>query len=149
MAEQGGDQRNQEPEKLMRIRKMTQSIHGSDLENYTEQLEFFFLGSGICNAERKKAILIANVPAESFQIIKDLIAPEKLTDPSATYERIVQVMKVRVKPEISTLVSRYCMNLTSQQVLYESDNRVCQSQESVTNYVKALKHLAFYCIFTN
>ena len=46
------------------------------------------------------------------------------------------MMKAHVKLERSALVSRY-----------EFDNRVRQSQESVTDYVKALKHLASYCKF--
>ncbi len=101
MAEQGRDQRGQEPETVMPVGKVVQYVQGSDWENFTEQVEFFFLGNGIRNAERTKAILMANVLAESSN------NQEKLTDPSVTYERIVQVMKAHVKPERSALVSRY------------------------------------------
>ena len=95
VAEQGRDQRGQEPETVMPVGKVAQYIQGSDWGNFTEQVAFFFLGNGIRNAERTKTILMANVPAESFQIIKK------------TYERIVQVMRAHVKPERSALVSRY------------------------------------------
>ena len=51
----------------MPVEKVVQCVQGSDWRNYMEQLEFFFLENGIRNAERKKAVLMANVPAEFFK----------------------------------------------------------------------------------
>ena len=59
--------KGQEPETVMPVGKVVQCVQGSDWGNYMEQLEFFFLENGIRNAERKKAVLMANVPAEFFK----------------------------------------------------------------------------------
>ena len=81
---------------------------------------------------------MSNIPAETYQVVKDLLAPGALTADDVTYSRIVDVMKEHVKPELSALVCRY-----------EFDNRVRNPNESVAEFVKALKHLATECKFSN
>ena len=50
---------------------------------------------------------MSNIPAETYQVVKDLLAPAALTADDVTYSRIVDVMKEHVKPERSALVCRY------------------------------------------
>ena len=120
------------------VGKIMQYTQGSDWENYIEQLDFFFLANSIQDQGRKKAILMANVPAATYQVVKDLLAPTAPSDETVTYAKVVEVMKHHVKPERSALVCRY-----------EFDNRVRRPTESVTDYVKALKHLAIDCKFSD
>lgn len=120
------------------VGKITQYTQGSDWENYVEQLDFFFIANNVRDPSRKKAILMANIPAETYQVIKDLLAPAAPSDEAVTYTKVVEVMKQHVKPEKSALVCRY-----------EFDNRVRKPGESVADYVKALKHLAIDCKFSD
>ena len=116
--------------------KPSRYVPGGDWPSYTEQMDFFFVANGVSNAQHKKAILLTNVPTETFQLIKDLLAPTPPSDGGVTYEQIVQVVKDHVKPEQSPLVSRY-----------EFDTRVRKSTESVSDFVKVLRHLAAKCKF--
>ena len=74
------------PGAVMSVEKPNRYVPGSDWQSYTEQLEFFFLANGVEDATKKKAILLANEPAETFQLIKDLLAPTK---PSVARERMI------------------------------------------------------------
>ena len=90
------------------------------------------------DATKKIAILLANAPAETFQLIKDLLAPTKPSAATVTYDSIVKAVQNHVKPERSALVSRYAF-----------DTRVREPHESVGNFVKTLKHLAAKCQFSD
>ena len=59
---------------------------GDDWESYTEQLEFYFIANEVQDEKRKKAILLANMCAETFQLLKDLLVPAKPKDDAATYD---------------------------------------------------------------
>lgn len=116
---------------LMMVSKLSKYVTNAGWKNYVKQLEFSFKGNGITDTQRKKAIFMANISTETYQIIKDLVAMSKLSDIQVTYEWVVSVMKNHAKSERPALVSRY-----------KFDNRVPQQQESLANYVKSLKHLA-------
>lgn len=118
------------------IGKVTKYVVGTDWESYTEQLDFYFLANGVNDAKTKKAVLLTNLPVETYQLAKDLVAPTQLKDDTITYEVIVERMQKQLKPERSALVARY-----------EFDNRARNSGESVNHYVATLKHLATECKF--
>lgn len=115
-----------------------QKYAGGDWEAYTEQLDFYFIANGVKEPKTKKAILLANLPPETFQLLKDLLVPSKPKDDDVTYEVIVKKLKDHTKPERSALVARY-----------EFDNRIRKPEESVSAYVATLKHLAVDCKFTD
>ena len=48
-----------------------------------------------------------NLPVETYQLAKDLVAPAQLKDDAITYDVIVQRMREQLKPEKSALVARY------------------------------------------
>ena len=48
-----------------------------------------FLANGIDEPSKKKAILLANVPGETFQLVKELLAPKKSTDGTFMYGVLV------------------------------------------------------------
>ena len=105
-------------------------------ESYTEQLDFYFLANGVTEPKTKKAILLTNLPVETYQLAKDLVAPTQLKDDAIIYDIIVERMQKQLKPERSALVARY-----------EFNNQARNSCESVSHYVATLKHLATECKF--
>ena len=104
------------------IGKVTKYVVGMDWESYTEQLDFYFLANGVEDTKKKKAVLLTNLPVETYQLAKDLVAPAQLKDEAITYDVIVERMKKQLKPERSALVMRY-----------EFDNRARNSGESVSH----------------
>ena len=103
---------------------------GTDFEAYAEQLEFSFMANGVTNSKQKKAVLLTNLPTETYQLAKDLVALILLREDSLTYDMIVE------HPQKSALVARY-----------EFDNRARNAGETVSQYVAVLKHLATDCKF--
>ena len=80
---------------------------GLRLAKLHQATRVLFLANGVKDGSKKKAILLANVPAETFQLIKDLLAPTSPSAATVTYDSIVQTVQKHVKPERSALVSRY------------------------------------------
>ena len=107
-----------------------------DFEAYAEQLDFFFVANGVADSTQKKAVLLTNLPTETYQLAKDLVAPISLREDSLTYDTIVERLQKQLKPQKSALVARY-----------EFDNRSRNSGETVSQYVAVLKHLATDCKF--
>ena len=107
---------------------------GTDFEAYAEQLEFFFVANGVTDPKQKKAVLLSNLSAETYQLAKDLVAPTSLREDSLTYDTIVERLQKQLKPQKSALVARY-----------EFDNRARNAGETVSQYVAVLKHLATEC----
>ena len=62
------------------IGKVTKYVVGTDWESYTEQLDFYFLAKKVSEAKTKKAVLLTNLPVETYQLAKDLVAPAQLKD---------------------------------------------------------------------
>lgn len=67
---------------------MVTTFHKGNWETYTEQLEFYFITNGVEDLKTKKAILLANLSPEIYQLLKDLLVPAKPLDKATTYEVI-------------------------------------------------------------
>ena len=122
------------PEPIRNIGKARKFVVGTDFEAYAEQLESFFVANSVTDAKQKKAVLLTNMPAETYQLTKDLFAPHLLKEDTITYEAIVERLQKQLKPQKSALVARY-----------EFDNRARNAGETVSEYVAVLKHLATEC----
>ena len=109
---------------------------GTDFEAYAEQLEFFFVANGVRDPKQKKGVLLTNLPTETYQLAKHLVAPTSLRADSLMYDTMVEHLQKQLKPQKSPLVARY-----------EFDNRVQNAGETVSQYVAVLKHLATECKF--
>lgn len=129
---------NTAPNPVRNIGKVQKFTVGTDFEAYTEQLGFFFVANGVTDAKQKKAILLTNLPTETYQLAKDLMAPTLLGEDSLTYNAIVERLREQLKPQKSALVARY-----------EFDNRARNAGETVSQYVAVLKHLAMDCKFND
>ena len=94
---------------------------GADFEEYAEQLEFFFVANGVTDSKQKKAVLSTNLPTETYQLAKDLMAPILFREDSLTLDTIVERLQKQLKPQKSALVARY-----------EFDNRARNAEETVS-----------------
>ena len=110
--------------------KVQKFIVGADFEAYAEQLEFLFVANGVTDSKHKKAVLLTNLPTETYQLAKDLMAPILLREDSLTYDTIVERLQKQLKPQKSALVARY-----------EFDNRARNAGETVSQYVAVLNCL--------
>ena len=126
------------PNPVHTIGKVQKFTMGADFEAYAEQLEFFFVANGVTDSKQKKAVLLTNLPNETYQLAKDLMAPISLREDSLTYDTIVERLQKQLKPQKSALVARY-----------EFDNRARNAGETVSQYVAVLKHLATDCKFND
>ena len=80
---------------LWKVQKFTV---GADFEAYAEQLDFFFLANGVTDSKQKKAVLLINLPTETYQLAKGLMAPILLREDSLTYNTIVERLQKQLKP---------------------------------------------------
>lgn len=101
-------------------------------EEYCEILEQFFEANGIDDGDRQRAILISEVGAQTYSLLRNLISPEKPKD--KTYQQVVLVLKNHFHPQPSEIVQRY-----------KFDSRTRKPEESVTEYVAELRRLAQSC----
>ena len=67
-------------EPVCNIGKVQKFVVGADFESYAEQLEFYIIANGIGDANQKKAVLLTNLPTETYQLEKDLVAPKLLKE---------------------------------------------------------------------
>ena len=88
------------------IGKVTKYVAGTNIESYTEHLDFYFLENKISEAKTKKVVLLTNLPVETYQLRKDLVAPAHPND-AISYAVIVQRMQEQLKPERLALVTHY------------------------------------------
>ena len=126
------------PNPVRNIGKVQKFAVGADFEAYAEQLEFFFVANGVTDSKQKKAVLLTNLPTETYQLAKDLMAPILLREDSLTYDTIVERLQKQLKPQKSALVARY-----------EFDNRARNAGETVSQYVAVVKHLVTDCKFND
>ena len=77
------------------VGKLMQYTQGTDWQNYVEQLNFFFLANGVANENRKKAILMSNISAGTYQVIKDLLAPHTVHSNSRDDEGARETRTIR------------------------------------------------------
>ena len=71
-------------EPVRNIGNVQKNFVGADFESYAEQLEFYFVANGISDANQKKAVLLTNLPTETYQLVKDFVAPNLLKESTTT-----------------------------------------------------------------
>ena len=75
------------PNPVRNIRKVQKFAVGGDFEAYAKQLEFCFVANGVTDPRQEKAVLLTNLPTETYKMAKDLMAPILLRESSLTYVR--------------------------------------------------------------
>ena len=104
-----------------------------DWTQYIERMNQFFIANGICEEPRKKAILLNSGGAETYSLLRNLVAPAK---PDKSYDELIRVMNEHQNPKPLVIMERYKFN-----------KRDRQPGESIPFYVTELKHLSDHCDF--
>ena len=94
----------------------------------------FFIVNEVCEQPRKKAILSSSGSAETYSLLRSLVAPAKPSEKS--YDELVRVMNEHQNPKPSVIMERYKFN-----------KRDRQTGESIPFYVTELKRLSEHCDF--
>ena len=77
-----------------------------DWVSCTERLIQYFVANSIAEeGDKRKAILLSSCSAATYQLICNLVAPDKPTDKN--YAEIVAVVKAHHQPRPSTIVQRF------------------------------------------
>ena len=83
---------------------------------------------------KKKAILLNGVGAKTYNLIRNLVAPNKPSD--KTFKEIVDLVQKHHSPTPSVIVERFRFN-----------TRVRKAGENIANYVADLRKLTEHCKF--
>ncbi|KRZ71620.1 Transposon Tf2-11 polyprotein [Trichinella papuae] len=113
-----------------------QPENGASWELYVERLNFYFEANDITSAEKKRAILMSVCGPSAFVMIRSLLTPRSLNE--VTFEEIVSKVKEHFNPAPSEIVFRLRFHKRSQRL-----------NESITEYVAALRNLSENCNFGN
>ena len=106
-------------------------------DSYIERLDMYFEACNVTDASRKRGIFLASVGKQTYQLVKNLLNFGELPK-DKTYE------------ELTDLISRH-KNPTPpwQAERLKFLNRDRRPNETVSEYVAALRHLAGTCKFTS
>ena len=104
-----------------------------DWTSYAERLELYFTANDI--TERKQqGILLSVCGAETYRLIRDLVAPTKPTE--KTFAELVKIVKNHQQPPPSIIVQRFYFN-----------TRIQEMEETVSEFVAGLRRLSECCQF--
>ncbi|XP_072392406.1 uncharacterized protein [Diabrotica undecimpunctata] len=103
-------------------------------ESYVERMDIFFLANNITNPDKKKATFLSLCGPNTYEIIRSLVAPSKVSD--KTYDQIIVELKKHFSPKTSEIVCRFKFYRRNQ-----------QTGETISVYLKELRKLAEPCGF--
>lgn len=84
------------------------SLRKSDWSIFKARLENYFVANGIkseADGDKKRAILLNVLDEEAYQLIFDLVSPDK--PEGKTYDQLVGALDKHFKPQHSPLAARY------------------------------------------
>jgi hypothetical protein len=105
-------------------------------KHYAEQLSEYFIGNGIDNADKKRAILLSSVGPRTYKLLSDLVSPQ--TPSQKTFDELCVVLKDHYKPREPVMVSRFNFN-----------KRDRKENKTITEYIRELRKLAKECQYGN
>ncbi|XP_023809022.1 uncharacterized protein K02A2.6-like [Oryzias latipes] len=103
-------------------------------EEYCEIMDHFFIANGIDDADKKRAVLLSSVGAQTYALMRNLLSPVKPGERS--YQELVSLLKDHFHPKPSEITQRWKFN-----------TRDRKHVESVGDYVAELRKLAQDCNF--
>ena len=119
------------------------STHGSigpfvvgreDWVSYTERLEQYFAANDVEDAVKQRAILLSSCGADTYQVIRNVVAPGKPTD--KTFSELVELVTAYYCPKPSVIAQRYAFHQRSQ-----------KEGEATAEFVAELRKLSEHCKF--
>ena len=100
-------------------------------ESYIETLEQYFVLHGTAN-DKKKSALSTFMGPKTYQLLKDLLNPQKPSEKN--YQQIVEVLSKHLTPKRTTIAERFKFSKRDQ-----------LDGESINNYVAAQRKLSATC----
>ncbi|XP_070526962.1 uncharacterized protein [Cardiocondyla obscurior] len=109
-------------------------IDKDDWKRFIDRIEQYFIANDIIEAAKKRSILLSKVNAATHDVIDKICKPNKPRE--KTYEELIKIVKDYLKPPASYLIHRNTFR-----------QRIQRSDETISQYVAALKELAKDCKF--
>ena len=105
-----------------------------DWHSYVERLQQYFVANDVKTTDKQRAVLLSCVGGATYQLIRNLLAPDKPTDKS--FAEIVEAVQRHHQPKPSEIVQRF-----------QFHSRTRNRGESVSAYVAELRKLSEHCNF--
>ena len=106
--------------------------NGEEWPAYCERVELYLDANNITNEEQRRAVFLSTCGASTYQLIRSLVAPSKLTDKAL--DELYGIVKEHLAPAPSSIMQRYKFNARSQ-----------KEGESVAEFVAELRRIAQHC----
>ena len=103
-------------------------------QSYVERLQQYFVANDVKSQEKQRAVLLSAVGAQTYQLIRNLLAPTKPTDVS--FAEIVDAMQKHIQPLPSVIVQRFNFH-----------SRARRPGETVSAFVAELRKHSEHCAF--
>ena len=106
-----------------------ESIH-----NYLDRLSFYLEANAVEDVAKQRAILLTVIGPQQFRLLKDLCSPAKPAD--KTFQELCELLKNHHAPAPPKFLCRA-----------QFEARSKKPDETIAQYVAALRHLSEYCEF--
>ena len=83
-----------------------------DWTSYSERLLEYFTANDVDGADKKRAILLSVIGAQTYQLIRNLVVPGKPTEQS--FADLVKLVKGHYQPTPLVIVQRFKFNSRTQ-----------------------------------
>lgn len=105
-------------------------------ETFSEQLEFYLIEKDITDEKKKVSALMTRVDQETYDLIKELLAPAKIIDKK--FDDITKLLQDHFNPKPSIAMERCKFHQSKQ-----------EPDESIAEFAAKLKKLSLKCEFKN
>ena len=76
-----------------------------DWTSYAERVEEYFAANDVESTEKRRAIFLSACGAQTYQLLKNLVPPEKPTESS--FGELIELVKDHLQPKPSIIVERF------------------------------------------
>ena len=104
------------------------------ISDYLDRFEFYINANDITQDDKKRDILITVIGASQFRLLKDLAAPKELK--SLKFKDICALLRSHYEPKLPKYLYRA-----------KFESRIRQQNESINDFIAALRNLAEPCQF--
>ena len=98
---------------------------------FTERLKQHFLANDVQDADKKRAFLLSSCGALTYQLIRNLTAPDKPS--SKSFDELVKLVQTHHQKPPSITVQRFNFH-----------SRICREGESMSDFVAHLRQLSAF-----
>uniref|UniRef100_A0A1X7UX92 Retrotransposon gag domain-containing protein n=1 Tax=Amphimedon queenslandica TaxID=400682 RepID=A0A1X7UX92_AMPQE len=106
----------------------------SQWSSYSERLTEYLVENGITDGRKRLAVLLSVVGGPTYDLLRDIFAQEKPN--TKTFDKLVTELRDHIEPKPTVFAERY--------KLYQRQQKL---DETVSEYMAALRHLAATCQF--